>query len=429
MAVLIVMLPVCFADSISLTYDENGNLVTGDGFYREYNSLNQLWKVRNGSDISGNLLQEYTYHPVEERVLIKKSYNNSGDLVETVYYVSDEFVRVVNASGTFDTTYVKHNGQRVAELRPDGSKVFVHSDHLGSTSLVTDESGNAVDNVSYSPFGVVLGGENVSRYSYEGKEYDSVIDQYDFHFRGYKAEWGKFVQPDTVVPNVYDPQQLNRYAFERNNAWRYRDPTGHTLQGMLHGLIDVAVGAFAIKAGFIAAATATAAATAAAPAVLATALVVGGIVLVGIGLSKIIIGLKSDAEDDRNLHNAYQEINPVNRIVSGKGIDTKYSIALQSLGVGIASGIAATKYTAIFESMGLDLAAFTANYAIQTYLPGSHFTTGDGGYSISYNRNQKKGGPEAVICTDVGCHASSEKFAEKYRKARKELEGDDEDNS
>ncbi|MCK5282202.1 MAG: hypothetical protein KAK00_02235 [Nanoarchaeota archaeon] len=53
-----------------MTYDSNVNLVTGDGFYREYNSLNQLWKVYNGSNSSGNLLQSYVYHPVEERVLI-----------------------------------------------------------------------------------------------------------------------------------------------------------------------------------------------------------------------------------------------------------------------------------------------------------------------------------------------------------------------
>jgi hypothetical protein len=58
---------------ISLIYDKNGNLVTGDGIYREYNSLNQLWLVYNGSDSSGNLLQNYTYHPVEEMVLVKRS--------------------------------------------------------------------------------------------------------------------------------------------------------------------------------------------------------------------------------------------------------------------------------------------------------------------------------------------------------------------
>lgn len=36
-----------------------------------------------------------------------------------------------------------------------------------------------------------------------------------------------FTQPDTVTPDRYDPQLLNRYAFERNNPYKYTDPTGH----------------------------------------------------------------------------------------------------------------------------------------------------------------------------------------------------------
>jgi len=65
LTILIFCLPVCFADSLSLTYDKNGNLVSGDGLYRVYNSLNQLWKVYNGSSDAGPLLQEFTYHPIE----------------------------------------------------------------------------------------------------------------------------------------------------------------------------------------------------------------------------------------------------------------------------------------------------------------------------------------------------------------------------
>lgn len=52
---------------LNLMYDANGNLVTGDGKYREYNSLNQLWKIYNGSD-NTTLLQEYEYRPLEERI-------------------------------------------------------------------------------------------------------------------------------------------------------------------------------------------------------------------------------------------------------------------------------------------------------------------------------------------------------------------------
>ena len=38
---------------------------------------------------------------------------------------------------------------------------------------------------------------------------------------------GRFVQADTLVPRPEDPQQLNRYAYVRNNPLHYVDPTGH----------------------------------------------------------------------------------------------------------------------------------------------------------------------------------------------------------
>ncbi|MBS3097442.1 hypothetical protein J4209_01455 [Candidatus Woesearchaeota archaeon] len=176
------MLPVSFADSLSLTYDKNGNLVTGDGFYRVYNSLNQLWKIYNGSDTTGPLLEKYTYHPVEERVLIKNVSNLDSSWKETVYYVNDEFVRIVNSSGTYDFTYVKHEGQRVGELRPDSSKIFIHPDHLGSTTLITDSNSDRIENTSYTPFGVIVGEGTAESRLYTGQFSDELTNQYYYGY-------------------------------------------------------------------------------------------------------------------------------------------------------------------------------------------------------------------------------------------------------
>jgi|GEM_PF-4633337 len=51
----------------------------------------------------------------------------------------------------------------------------------------------------------------------------------DFHFRKYRADLGIFVTPDNQIDNVYDPQCLNPYSFERNNPYRNVDPDGHSL--------------------------------------------------------------------------------------------------------------------------------------------------------------------------------------------------------
>jgi len=38
---------------------------------------------------------------------------------------------------------------------------------------------------------------------------------------------GRFIQPDTIVPQPDNPQALNRYSYVLNNPLRHTDPTGH----------------------------------------------------------------------------------------------------------------------------------------------------------------------------------------------------------
>ena len=43
----------------------------------------------------------------------------------------------------------------------------------------------------------------------------------------YDPELGRFIQPDTVIPDLSNPQSYNRYSYCLNNPLRYTDPTGH----------------------------------------------------------------------------------------------------------------------------------------------------------------------------------------------------------
>jgi len=49
----------------------------------------------------------------------------------------------------------------------------------------------------------------------------------DYNARFYSPYLNQFTQPDTIVPNLYNPQSLNRYAYALNNPIRYNDPSGH----------------------------------------------------------------------------------------------------------------------------------------------------------------------------------------------------------
>ncbi len=68
-----------------------------------------------------------------------------------------------------------------------------------------------------------------------GQRYDAAVGLYDYRARWYAPALGRFIQPDTIVPNPGDPQALNRYSYAGNNPVRYTDPSGHCI-GVLAGL-------------------------------------------------------------------------------------------------------------------------------------------------------------------------------------------------
>ena len=275
---------ISFASSSSefnLTYDGNGNLITGDGKYREYNEFNQLVRVKEGNTSSGAILEEYIHHPTEDRILVKKvNVDKVGnDFEETIVYANDNFVRRYDLIGTNeikDTYYVKDENGIIGEIVFNATasnqtfvfvkKLLYHPDHLGSTNVVTNTSGSLVEETFYAPYGEIIGGrptaystssggvstrpiglpmegDGQSRYYYEGKEFSLLTDDYDFNFRKYDPELGIFTQPEQTFPDVYDPQQLNKYSFERRNPYKYVDPTGEYIETA----IDIAFITYDIK--------------------------------------------------------------------------------------------------------------------------------------------------------------------------------------
>ncbi len=198
-----------------------GNLVTGDGYYREYNELNQLTIIRNGSTITSPQLENYTYDPFGQRIKIMRN-----DTVNTTIYTPfKELMRIVNSSGNYDFTYIYDGNTLVARVNPDASKYYYHSDHLGSTSLITDQNGNVVENTFYSPYGELLGGgtADVKLYTSQFKDFSC---EYYYGARYYNPCLGIFTQSDSYQ-SFYNPQGLNRFSYGLNNPYKYTDSSGN----------------------------------------------------------------------------------------------------------------------------------------------------------------------------------------------------------
>jgi RHS repeat-associated protein len=201
----------------------SGNLVTGDGYYREYNALNQLIRIRNGSSVASPLLEQYYYDHLGQRIKVWRN-----DSAKTVIYTPfREFMQIRNSSGIFNFTYIYDGSTLVARVNPDGNKYFYHPDQLGSTTLITDQNGNVVENTFYEPFGDVTSGGSKEVKLYTGQFSDDLTDQYYYGARYYDPVPPRFIQPDPIIQNVYNPQNLNRYSYVLNNPYKYVDYKGH----------------------------------------------------------------------------------------------------------------------------------------------------------------------------------------------------------
>jgi len=126
------------------------------------------------------------------------------------------------------TKYYYAGGQRIA-MRKDGVLSYILSDHLGSTSIVTNATGNIVNQTQYKAWGEVrsVAGNSPTNYTYTG-QYSNTAD---FGLMFYNVRWydpalGRFTSADTIVPAGV--QGYNRYAYVNNNPLRYTDPSGHS---------------------------------------------------------------------------------------------------------------------------------------------------------------------------------------------------------
>ena len=93
---------------------------------------------------------------------IKRIYKLQSDGSISTYTPFKEFMMIINSSGQYNYTYIYDSDNiLVARINPDNSKWFYHADHLGSTTLITNESGDVVENTFYLPYGGIdSGGES-----------------------------------------------------------------------------------------------------------------------------------------------------------------------------------------------------------------------------------------------------------------------------
>jgi len=106
---------------------------------------------------------------------------------------------------------------------------YTLGDHLGSTSITVDESGVVVAELRYKAWGETryASGETPTTWRYTGQRQEEGLGLYYFRSRWYSPVLGRFIQPDSIVPDSTNPQDYNRYTYVGNNPLLFVDPSGH----------------------------------------------------------------------------------------------------------------------------------------------------------------------------------------------------------
>jgi RHS repeat-associated protein len=209
----------------TLTYDANGNL-TSDG------TNSYTWDARNrlAQMSSANISASFVYDALGRRV--SKTINNAT--TRYLYEQNDIVAEIQN--NAVSATYLR--GLNIDEpfLRSSAVAEYYHTDALGSTLALTDETGITETTYSYDSFGnTMVTGSSINPFQYTGRENDGA-GLYYYRARYYSPQLERFISPDPLLcgsTNKFplrsvkrNPQTLNTFAYVSNSPVNLRDPLG-----------------------------------------------------------------------------------------------------------------------------------------------------------------------------------------------------------
>ncbi|MCU0660174.1 MAG: putative toxin [Candidatus Pacebacteria bacterium] len=223
-------------NSITRTYDNDGNLTSDGTFTHTWNYRDQLVSSTDGSvtanywyDHEGNRVRYVT--GTTDISYPNKYYNDDGTKKTKQVYAGSTLVATIETVTNPTVTVTPY---------------YIHTDHLGSTTAVTDASGAISQQLDYYPFGesrISSGAYNEQR-KYVGQIHDNDTGLDYLNARYYKGNVGKFISQDPVFLTIgdekptkalsgrdmtsilSDPQSLNSYSYGRNNPITMSDASG-----------------------------------------------------------------------------------------------------------------------------------------------------------------------------------------------------------
>src|SRR5262249_31779379 len=146
------------------------------------------------------------------------------------------------ASGNTTAEYIFVGGQRIAMLPAGSTAQFYVEDMLGTSRVVTTNTGVVCYDADFYPFGrertPYTNTCTHNKDKSEGKERDTETGNDDFGARYYSNRFGRWLSADwSAIPapvpyaNIANPQTLNLYAMVSDDPESFADLDGHAGAG------------------------------------------------------------------------------------------------------------------------------------------------------------------------------------------------------
>ena len=208
----------------------------------EYNLFNRPSRIAEG-DVE--ILLEYGHDGQRVKAVFKRN----GQMERTRYYISANYEKEVSAD-RIETHYhyiYGANGLAALCVRRNGvdSLYYVHPDHLGSYTHLTNTDKQVVRALHFDPWGNVKTDTNWTVFDttsladstlyfrfergFTGHEHYAELNIINMNGRLYDPVIARFFSPDNYVQSPGFTQSYNRYSYCLNNPLQYVDPSGESI--------------------------------------------------------------------------------------------------------------------------------------------------------------------------------------------------------
>jgi RHS repeat-associated protein len=226
-------------------YDDEGNMTRrtaiAGGTYRVFawDHRNRLVAVNDfAADGTATQEVEFAYDAINRR--ISKAVDTTPlDAVDAAFekYVYDREDIIldfgdIDGSGPIQpertVRYLHGSGvdEVLAQERLASAANWILTDHLGSTRSLVNSAGSTTAVLEYESFGrvVSIGQSTLTRYRFQGREYDDETALMHFRSRTMDSTIGRFISEDWI--RLFNPDGTNKSAFARNAPISLLDPFG-----------------------------------------------------------------------------------------------------------------------------------------------------------------------------------------------------------